>query len=434
MLNSWIRLTSCLLFLFLPCLAVPVSAGVITVGVGGDYLEIQDAVDAASDGDVLLVYEGTYQPVVIEDLGISLVADVDAMVCIENGLIIKKLAAGKNMLISGIKVEYADSTEGIALKMNNNLGAVRFEKSTFLGSDFYSFFSIGQWPSRAANIFSSNDVAFIDCHIEGGAGGRGDYPYATDGADGMLAKNSTVACYHCTVVGGVGGIGRLAYEDGGDGGTCYFSYNSFLYAADCLFQGGDAGDGGDGDEWGGGGSGGDGGHGLHLTGTLCKAYLQSCIETPGSGGQGGMGGLFTSPGPPGSPGQELLIENGYAENLTGSAHGFMAPGPVKEGESFSLEFSGEPNGLAGLLVGTGLDTQFMYGLKGQLLLSPNPMPVLFFIVPLSGSGYVDISTQLPELGPGVTDITVYMQSLFADDTGSLYLGTARTFVGLDSTF
>ena len=52
-------------------------------GAGADFLEVQDAVDAASDGDVILIRTGNYDHVTLNAKGVSLQADVDAVVRIK---------------------------------------------------------------------------------------------------------------------------------------------------------------------------------------------------------------------------------------------------------------------------------------------------------------------------------------------------------------
>ena len=56
------------------CIAFPVfaAADVLTVGPSGDYLQITDALAAASDGDILLVEPGGYISFVIDNLGVQL--------------------------------------------------------------------------------------------------------------------------------------------------------------------------------------------------------------------------------------------------------------------------------------------------------------------------------------------------------------------------
>lgn len=434
MLHTMTRLSSLILFLFiLTSLYAPLSAAVITVGAGGDYPEIQDAVDVAVDGDVLLIYEGTYQPVEISKLGISLVADVDAAVCIKNGLTISKLAAGKNILISNIKVDFDGAVTGIALDMYSNYGSIRFEGCRFLGSDYDS--GKGSKPERGARVNGSKDVAFVDCYFEGGDGGKNSIGQIYPGKDGMNTNASIIALYRCTLVGGEGEDGPVASK-GSDGGHAYYSYNTRLFASDSIFQGGDGGDGGGGYEMTSGGNGGDGGHGVCLMATYCQAYLQWCSKEGGLEGAGGLpNGYGSWPGLPGNPGEPLFIGQGYAEELGGPVRSFFAPNLVKEGDDLTLNFYGELKDVVGLLVGAGGGSQFMYNWEGQFLLSLNPAPVFFFIVPMPpGSTYMDITAPFPEMGPGITDMTIYMQALFADALGTLRLGTVQTMVGLDGAY
>jgi parallel beta-helix repeat protein len=73
-----LKFTDCVALMVAMMFTVTASAASLTVGAGGDYLTIQDAVDAASDDDVIHVLLGTYSENVTVDKSVTIRGDQGA--------------------------------------------------------------------------------------------------------------------------------------------------------------------------------------------------------------------------------------------------------------------------------------------------------------------------------------------------------------------
>ena len=79
-------LLSCTAFLFLCMLACVVGvASAKTIYVPDDYAKIQWAVDSASDGDTIIVRDGTYHENVVVDKQLTIKSENGSDNCIVNG-------------------------------------------------------------------------------------------------------------------------------------------------------------------------------------------------------------------------------------------------------------------------------------------------------------------------------------------------------------
>src|SRR4029079_10896693 len=75
---------------------------VLVVGSGGTFADIQPAVDAARDGDAVLVRTGSYSGFTIPDKSLVVAADAGATVDVQGSVRVDGLAAGRSVLVAGI--------------------------------------------------------------------------------------------------------------------------------------------------------------------------------------------------------------------------------------------------------------------------------------------------------------------------------------------
>lgn len=297
------------------CLASRASAHVLVVhhGGGGAFLDVQSAIDAAHDGDTILVEGGTYQGFVVDNKGVAIVADSGAMVDIVSRVAVTHLASSKALVLSGMRItgdpSYGNTPEQLAgLYLNDNSGPVRIEDCEIEGSwgntDVWCNCAAYQ-PcdgGRGAMVDSNRaGVAFVGCTLTGG-GSLGVYdcscppPTSGNGGDGLYVKDGLVAAYDCAMTGGIGGPSCQTGGSGGEGGRVTFgSATTVLMLSNCALNGGSGGS----SPQGGGTAlhGGNGGDGLYV-GTGAATWLLGTALVGGGRGHGSASD--------GSNGQALL--------------------------------------------------------------------------------------------------------------------------------
>lgn len=402
----------------------PLSAAVLIVGPGHSYTEIQDAVDAASDGDTILVKPANYtQGFVIDDKTLFVVGDVPpgTYVKLDDNVTTRNLKSHRTVVLSNFSLSSTES-DTVGLVLDDNAGSVRIESCRIYGPNGYAYYDpwVG-WVffigSEAVYVDSCADVAFGGCRLEGGRGFDGDLTFGGDvGYEGLEIVSSIVCLYDCDLYGGDGGHSLLGTDPAGPGGDgCRVSGNSHLFASGCGFYGGDGGNA----KW---FPAGTGGNGVYVKAPANVELLDNIYQ----GGQGGwdMGGQA-------EPGKGI---SGTAHLISGSARKLEIPRTAREKDLISLVFHGLPGDLAGLLLTLFPDTQFMMPLKGQLLLSLMITPVYLYVGKVPGSGSLTWTLGIPKQGPAFEAITIYTQAVFAEGAGNLTLGSQGTLVILDESY
>jgi hypothetical protein len=370
-------------------------------------------VNAALDGDTLLIWPvaGDYDEVVIDGKGLHLTTDFTTVV-VKNGIIVRNLPEGSNLTIQGLEMGIhlnSDWYDYETLFLEGNQGSIRVEDCTVVGPAGWEEFIWPSWYVHYAEgaVFAKEctDVAMIHCDFKGGNGLSGSWIGSVEpGRSAIEVIYSDIALYDCIMVGGDGGDGGVE-KYGGEGGDGCTGWDYTLFASGCRFEGGD---GGEGDY-----SGGSGGHGLDLFSSNSEARL---LDNVYEGGEGGYAPMW-----PGSPGKGTN-GSGTFTYLSGTAHSFETPSPVRLNEASTFTFEGQHNDLYGILLSSHADSKFMAGFKGQLLVGTKPMPFLFILGTLPPSGTVTMPITIPNQGPGFTGHTVYIQSIFNSASEGVTLG------------
>jgi hypothetical protein len=88
-------------------LAPPARADVLVVDAsgGGDFSSLQAAIDAALDGDVLLVRSGAYGALTVDGKALDVFADSGALVRVSGSSTLRNLPAGGALVLSGIEFD-----------------------------------------------------------------------------------------------------------------------------------------------------------------------------------------------------------------------------------------------------------------------------------------------------------------------------------------
>ncbi len=418
------------------------TAGVLVVAPsGGQYAQIQPAVDAASPGDVILVRSGTHSPVTVVAKSLTISADTGAVVTIAGTTTVRDLAAGQVVVLSGLRGTGVTSNStsddaGLGLLLRANAGLVRIQGCEFTGARGWGDGGSGGAFCCDLPLHDNGwDAARIDACPAGTTftattlrGGRGAYANTNcycgtgdTGGDGLRVSASMVALYDCTLVGGRGG------DNGGSGGPAGMGLRTLAsggaLASACVLTGGRGGDGYDYIY----SEGGAGGNGAQVGAGTALQHI-GCTFQAGVGGQACFG-LFP-PGPNGSPtggaGQIFLFS---APSVT-----LASPLIARENTSLPLTIGGAPGGLAVLRIARMPGFQPVPSLRGVLLVQ-QPLPARMLIlgtIPAGGTLLANLAVQ--DLGAGVASATYYLQALVMDAATGTTLGTGAALTVLDSLY
>jgi hypothetical protein len=287
---------------------------------GADFVQIQDAIDAAADGDVILVEPGDYASFAIVDKGLVLTGTTPtAMVRVSSHSEVRDLAAGKLVELTGFRFgEPALIGGAAALVVQDCTGSVRASSCVMTGWDpvanhcppqgtytypcaYYYSGCTDTSAMPGAEVRNSVDTVFFQCTLRGGRGSwHTEYhcAVATPGAPGILLDGGDATLLACVSEGGLGGgYGPVSLhcadgEAGGDGVHARNGSTVFLHGGqhrgrpgggfDCDPSGTCCGvPGVDGD-------------GLHVDASSSGAWLAGQI-TPGIGGAGTVTASRTTP-------------------------------------------------------------------------------------------------------------------------------------------
>jgi hypothetical protein len=390
--------------------------GVRIVSANGElvFSEIQPAVDAAADGDVLLVAEGSYSGFAIDGKALSLVALPGAVVDIAGGVAIRNLAAEQTALISGLNISGIAFADAGLLWLENNQGYVRVQDCSFVGG------SIGWGPDcfafdggHGAAVRDCAGVAFLSCELIGTEGQWQDsYNGNCDagkGGAGLYCERSNVALYDCELTGGQGGQAKYqpgeggrgvdgtdsevfasgGWVHGGPGGCTYFP---FL----CSFQ--DI-----------------GGEGAWLDAT-------STLTTLGSELLGG----------PGSPAGPTLAGNGAHVPLPAEARALSVATIAVDAAPLQVNYQGEENDELWLTYSTELNHVYRPALLGvELSLYSGSLQGPFGVAP--ATGLLAFAVPLALLAPTATHAELALQGLAGTPAGPHRLSGARHMLVLSPT-
>jgi len=411
-------------------LASLANANVIVVDAsgGGNFTQIQPAVDAASDGDVLLVKSGAYGSFVVGDKALVIVGDTGANVQVSGAARVQSLSAQKTVVLENLHATGASSIDPnsrYGLYLAGDQGHVRVESCAFTGASIY--------PTGydAIRIESCTDVALTRTTGLGGNGSVLPAPQAAPSGAGFAAIHSTVAIYDCTLHGGVGAsaMPQDPGQDGAFGGDGCSGSASTIFASGSEIAGGNGGGAG----WGVGFSetwGGDGGDGMRLTSNTI-ARLLDVVPTAGVGGPAGNGdGSYD-----GESGLERDAQSGSTfVDFAGSSKHMISPTPVRENSVVQLSFTGSPGDQIALLVSNDANQVLIPTWAGELLVKVNHPMWAIPVGTIPSSGTLQVPWAVGDLG-GQSAKLLHSQPVFISATqGHRKLGTPSSVVILSHLY
>lgn len=379
------------------------------VGGTGLHATIQAAVDAATDGDVVLVRPGSYGSFHMTGKGVSVIADSGAGGArpVVEHVSVGALAVGQRATVRGLRIDQTPSlfSPVEALLVAGCKGPVVIEDCVVRGG-----------VDHGASVTGSTNTLFVRCDIE-----------ALDGS-GLFVSVSTIHVVDSIVVGGPG---SNAVQSGNvtipaqPGMPAIWLAASFLYVAGGATVGGQ---GGTGITTLNGvcSPGADGGPALFVFGPLSPQAFH--FDATLVGGAGGLPAPGCANG--GQPGAAVKIQDGTVHALSGALRTVAATSPIREGAVAQLDVEGQPGEAVALLVGPVPTIEFLEMSSGTLL------PKTFFVVPLgplSPTGTLTATVPVPaaSLPPGVDVREAFVQVLALGPAGQPVLGSGTVVAVVD---
>ena len=354
-------------------------------GAGVDFTDIQPAVDAASDGDTILIQQGfsTYGSFTID--GKALVVTEDVLSDVRTFVAtVKNLASHQSVTLRGF--------DPFSVNLDANQGPILLEdvgQFTILGG-FLCGFGFGPAGSSTQRLLiTSCDAVVLSRCIIGGALGL---------APGITVQSSTVHMYEVETKGSTpSGLGSSK------GGAGVLVVDSFLFASGSTFLGGC---GQSGDSFPFCASGGDGGVGLAESNSVVHL-----LEVKLEGGAGGPGGLCA----PGSPG---LPFSGFFSLVAGNARDYTITAVASGGSTAAIHYEGVSGDLVLSVIALDLAPLFLVQHAGTLVVA---IPPILITHGIASGGTLDTTVPLPPLPPGLEALPIYAQGAAISPVGAAVL-------------
>jgi hypothetical protein len=408
-----------------------------TAGPGVNFTNVQAAVNAAANGDIVLVRSGSYPSFSITAKDVDVVADSGASVTVA-GFAVRTLPAGRAIVVRGIVASGGDEA---GAQIKNCAGHVTIEDCVLVGADGNGIFTSPSFDPNGASgavVDGSTAVAIVRCQLFGGHGD--DYIPLTvlfgAGGDGLFAEGSSIALYETTCVGGTGGDVNDddAAWTGGTGGDGADVDATFLFASGSTFTGGAGGIGGEDFDGFTGlyscGNGGAGGHGIHQSAPAigpADVHLLASVTTGGAGGPPYLGASCSF----GANGQPVQISIGNVTVLQNNAFEFSVTSVVREGQNATFVFGGDAGSPAFLALAGAPSFLWAPTLSGALLVDPSALVLLPGTLDPNGNLTLVVPANL--VLPALTGTQVHTQALYFSALSLQFVfGPASVVTVLDS--
>ena len=383
------------------------SVFVVDADGGAAFTEIQDAIDAAVSGDVIVVREGTYREFTLAGKGLTIVADEygKARVGVSRQITtaVTGIAAGNRAVIRGIVFTSPLQTTGASLHVADNAGVVWFESVSF--DQLTPFHSHSQL--EAVLVEDCAQVVIVGSALQGASGSS--LGGLEIGATGLTARDSMVLLHGCTVRAGysivLSGTGSPGLAvDGGE-----------LVLRNCTVRGGVGGTGSPG------GVGGDGGPGLTIEGNASVWAIGTSLI-------GGAGGP-TVFGSPGATGAGFEVTAGSLQQIPAGLALFATDLVAGSGEDLEFELVGPPRSSAWLLVSLTSVPVFVPGLPG--FLGTGLAPAVVAVGSTDSVGALSFTIPGSPLPPGLATWDATVQMAIAAPGGVLELSNPSILTVVD---
>jgi hypothetical protein len=413
--------------LLAPALSPAARAGVLMVDgpAGSGYPNVQAAVDAATNGDVILVQPGGGGLFTIVGKSLTVIADRDADAPSTTELpfgnqmgsstvnnVVQDIGPGgvvvlRGLLLGGLEITNVQGTvwvEDCEIKIVSpamratNCARLVVTHSTITGPN--GFIDAGGyfWASvgGALELVGTN-AAVSDSMLTGGTGKGFGFTQVgpsgnESGGDALRISGGSLALQGCTLTGGDGGAGGVV-----TGGFCI--------------------------------SGGAGGAGLRVLGGAQVSRLASSA-TGGSGAPGPTSGCFMGGGD-GPDGQPVEIVSGGVLDLPGGAVALRVASPVREGEDVELAIDGAAGAFATVLLSSTPGLQPVGKVVGPVQVG---LPALLVSIgPIPAGEELVVHANLPNLPASLLSIELFLQAVLAGPAAPPQASAPSVLVGLDAS-
>lgn len=395
----------------LAALAFPSFAGTLhvapTAGPGVDFTSVQAAVDAASEGDEIVLHQGAYQEHVRID-GKSLVLHGEpgaSLVFVQAGtqalpsLVVENLDPGQSVELRELSITRLSGTAGPGIVLADNAGHVRIQNAfvdnydgdslvvlgslevvvsgSLLQSNAPHLDAIGQvQPSAGMEVSGGSEVFVYDTEMRGSHGHVVGQPadMLSVGGDGLVVVDSSVHLFGAQVRGGGG---------------------NNVFVGTCLTPA-------------------SGGAGIRVLANGGPAPLVELRETQVSAGNTGFGQPCASL-PPTTAAIEGLA--GAVMTLPGDARLLGLPGNPGSGGFVDVELQGGPSDAYILFASASITPpSVLPGFDGHLMIDPLTAQVVRTGV-LNFGGLTLFEPSVAGVGAG----TYHLQAVTVDALGGLWL-------------
>jgi hypothetical protein len=367
---------------------------------GGDFVNVQRAINAAADGDTILIRDVGWWPygrAVIDGKALSLAGDTPPSVppfgmpgVMLPKLIVRNLAADQVTTLE-------DLTVMDWIELENNAGAVWAEQVVASG-----WFFDEDATRTAIKITDCASVTLVRCRAWG--------PVNVD-ACGVESIRSELYTFKCTLRGRVSDWPDTGPVDGPAGVKVT---GGQLFDSGSLFLGG-AGE----TDYGGCGPVGDGGPGLLLGTDSPRVHL---VDTDLQGGLGG----YNQCGETGSDGPPSLVMSGTLTPFAGETSRLLSVrSPMRGRRQAVFHYDGEPGDIVFWATASGHHAKSLLHWRGVLLLDASlQFQVMGFV---ESQGKLDITMDTVAPAPG-TSYSLFSQAAALDTAFHLRLtsGTVLT--------
>ncbi len=296
-------------------LAPELSVGAVHVvndGGGSRFRTIQDAIDAALDGDTILVQSGTYAGFVLAGRSLSVVAELGAELRFLPlaEIVVEGLPAGRSVVLRGLRALAGEHAPRLVVR--DAVGPVLVEDARFESP---------RMDLEAALVEDADALFLVRVDFAGGDSSFG-------AARGLLGRRSSLYVYESSATTGYQ-YGKEANCVPRDGVSGMRLADSYAFLSGVTIHGGDTPPCGSPSF-----DLGDGGAGLEIDGSVVESVGATLL-----GGQGGGDGFFcalTSAGP------AIRSTGGSTyQQLGGTTHSLALPAPLREGTIALVEIQGE---------------------------------------------------------------------------------------------